>query len=193
MNRRDFIANGALAGAAVHLGQLPSTDSQAVSRRPTDGLSRDMRRTGNPRSLIMDAMGELRFVYGPELIGDMLDVGMDSITITLCDPKPTGAEALELAVDSLLEHDRYLAEHPEFFVRATSVAHVDEARRSGRMAVFYLYQNTVQFGEDVDRIDPLLSPRAAERPTHVQPPERRGLGMPGGGQRRDHSVRPPDR
>lgn len=107
----------------------------------------------NPRGLIMDAMGELRFVYGRELIGDMLDVGMDSITITLCDPKPTGAEALELAIGSLIEHDRYLAEHSEFFVRGTSVAQVDEARRSGRMAVFYLYQNTVQFGEDIDRVD----------------------------------------
>ena len=53
----------------------------------------------------------------------------------------------------MLAYDRYLAAHPDLFVRATSVADVDEARRSGRLAVFYLYQNTIQFGEDLDRID----------------------------------------
>ena len=101
----------------------------------------------------MDAMGELRVDYDAALIRDMLASSMDSITITLCDPKPEGAEALQLAIDSLLEYDRYLAAHPEFFVRATSVADLARARRSGRMAVFYLFQNTTQFGTDLDRID----------------------------------------
>jgi len=78
---------------------------------------------------------------------------MDAITITLCDPKPEGAEALELAVDSLFQHDRFLAKHPEFFVKATSVTDVDRARRERKLAVFYLYQNTVQFGKDLDRVD----------------------------------------
>jgi membrane dipeptidase len=78
---------------------------------------------------------------------------MDAITITLCDPKPEGAEALELAIDSLLQHDRFLAKHPEFFIKATSVADVDRAKRERKLAVFYLYQNTVQFGKDLDRVD----------------------------------------
>ena len=38
------------------------------------------------------------------------------------------AEAIELAVDSLLQHDRFLARHPEFFIKATTVADVDRAR-----------------------------------------------------------------
>jgi membrane dipeptidase len=33
------------------------------------------------------------------------------------------------------------------------VADVEEARRSGRLAVFYLFQNSVQFGDDLDRVD----------------------------------------
>jgi membrane dipeptidase len=101
----------------------------------------------------MDAMGELRMEYEPALIKDMLGSGLDSITITLCDPKPVGAEALELAVDSLLQHDRYLTQNPQFFVKATSVADLDRARREGKMAVYYLYQNTVQFGTELDRVD----------------------------------------
>ena len=101
----------------------------------------------------MDAMGELRPEYEPALIQDMLASGLDSITVTLCDPKPVGAEALELAIDSLHQHDRYLAANPEFFVKATSVADVERARREGKMAVFYLYQNTAQFGRETGRVD----------------------------------------
>ncbi len=102
--------------------------------------------------LIIDAMGELRPEYPASLIREMLASGMDAITVTLCDPKPEGAEALALAVDSLLEHDAYLAAHPEFFLKATRTADIDRARRTGRLAVFYLYQNTVQFGRALDRI-----------------------------------------
>lgn len=106
-----------------------------------------------PDALIWDAMGELREEYDAALLRDMLGSGMDAITITLCDPKPEGAEALELAIDSLLQHDRFLAKHPEFFVKASSVADVERARQQGKLAVFYLYQNTVQFGKDLDRVD----------------------------------------
>jgi len=106
-----------------------------------------------PDSLVMDAMGELRMQYEAALIREMLASGLDSITITLCDPKPEGAEALELAVDSLLQHDRYLTQNPAFFVKALSVADLEGARRDGKLAVFYLYQNTVQFGRELDRVD----------------------------------------
>ncbi len=103
--------------------------------------------------LIIDAMGELRPEYPASLIRDLLASGMDAITVTLCDPKPEGPEALALAVDSLLEHDAYLTAHPEFFLKATRAADIDRARRTGTLAVFYLYQNTAQFGGALDRID----------------------------------------
>ena len=137
MNRRVFIRNASTSVAAMHLG---------VRMRAIPAQQR-------PDALIWDAMGELREEYDAALLRDMLGSGMDAITITLCDPKPEGAEALELAIDSLLQHDRFLAKHPEFFVKATSVADVDRARRERKLAVFYLYQNTVQFGKDLDRVD----------------------------------------
>jgi membrane dipeptidase len=137
MNRRVFIRDASTSMAAMHLG---------VRMHITPGQRR-------PDALIWDAMGELREEYDAALLRDMLGSGMDAITITLCDPKPEGAEALELAIDSLLQHDRFLAKHPEFFVKATSVADVDRARREHKLAVFYLYQNTVQFGKDLDRVD----------------------------------------
>ena len=137
MNRRVFIRNASTSVAAMHLGVR--TVKMPEPQRPG--------------ALIWDAMGELREEYDAALLRDMLGSGMDAITITLCDPKPEGAEALELAIDSLLQHDRFLAKHPEFFVKATAVADVDRARRERKLAVFYLYQNTVQFGKDLDRVD----------------------------------------
>ncbi len=103
--------------------------------------------------LIVDAMGELRVDYPVSLIRDMLASGMDAITITLCDPKPEGSEALQLAIDSILEHDRFIASHPDLLIRARSAADIDRARREGKLAVFYLFQNTAQFGAVLDRVD----------------------------------------
>ena len=33
------------------------------------------------------------------------------------------------------------------------MADLERARREGKMAVFYLYQNTAQFGRELDRVD----------------------------------------
>jgi membrane dipeptidase len=150
MDRRGFLTSAAGAAAAVHLAPVAATARAVASPRaaPLDSSA-----LVDPRALIMDAMGELRPIYEPPLVREMLASGIDSITVTLCDPKAIGAEALELAVDGLMEYDRYLAEHPDLFVKATSVAHIDEARRSGRMAVFYLYQNATQFDDDLTRVD----------------------------------------
>jgi membrane dipeptidase len=146
MDRRAFLKRATASALAFHLRPNASVMGQEIAGRARPA-------TRDPRALIMDAMGELRPIYEPPLVREMLASGMDSITVTLCDPKPEGAEALELAVDGLLEYDRYLAAHPDLFVKATSVADVDTARRSGRLAVFYLYQNTTQFGGDLDRVE----------------------------------------
>ena len=145
MNRRTFLRASVAGAAAAHLAPRPLH----AGSPPTapEGHARD------PRALIMDAMGELRPIYERPLVREMLASGMDSITVTLCDPKAEGAQALEWAIDGLMEYDRYLAAHPDLFVKATSVRHVDEARRSGRMAVFYLYQNATQFDDDLDRVE----------------------------------------
>ena len=138
MQRRSFVRQSALSTLA--LGLAPR-------------LARGRSSAPAPRPLIMDAMGELRAEYDASVVRDMLDSGIRSITVTLCDPKPEGPAALHAAVDGLMEYDRLVAAHPEFYLKATSVVQVDEARRSGRMAVFYLFQNTVQFGDDLDRVD----------------------------------------
>ena len=114
LTRRSFLRAVAASAVATRLPATAATGATTPSR---------------PDTLVMDAMGELRMEYEAALIRDMLASGLDSITITLCDPKPVGAFALELAIDSLLQHDRYLAANPGFFVKATSVADLERARR----------------------------------------------------------------
>jgi len=157
MNRRSL-----LGAAAAGVVTLPLSARTGVTLAADDAL-------------IMDAMGELRTTYPPELIQQMLDSGMDAITVTLCDPKPVGAEALELAIDSLLEYDRFLAANPAQLLKATTVADVDAARRGGRLAVFYLFQNSVQFGADLDRVD--LFYRLGLRSCQLTYNERNAVGV----------------
>lgn len=145
MRRRDFLrgaAAAAIAGPVALPEGLARPDRRIVRARPP-----------HPRALVFDAMGELRPEYDEALIGQMLASGMDAITVTLCDPKPVGAEAIELAVDGLLTYDRLIASHPDLLLKATSAADLVRARDEGKLAVFYLYQNSEQFGADLDRVE----------------------------------------
>ncbi|OBX19243.1 hypothetical protein A9995_08985 [Erythrobacter sp. QSSC1-22B] len=105
------------------------------------------------RPLTFDAMGEVRFNYSPELVREMHASGLDAIAVTLCDPKPRGDAAYDLAMDAVLAHDRHIAQHPELFRKATSVADIERAREAGQIAVYYLLQNSTHFGPDLDNVD----------------------------------------
>jgi membrane dipeptidase len=157
MLRRTFVSHTALLGAAATL-------------RPTLVDAAQV-----PRPLIMDAMGELRNEYDEGLIRDMLGSGMRSITVTLCDPKPTGAEGLEHAIDGVIEYDKMITTRSAFFHKATAVRDIDVARRAGKMAVFYLFQNSDQFGDDLDRVD--LFYRLGVRSSQVTYNERNRAGV----------------
>src|SRR5262245_56560452 len=101
ISRRSFLAGA--AGAVCAARPSGAAPASAASARP--------------EALVMDAMGELRPDYEDALVREMLASGMDAITVTLCDPKPAGAEALALATDALLLHDRFLAGKPQLFVK----------------------------------------------------------------------------
>lgn len=142
--RRDFLA--ALTGAALLPAGLRAQTGASAQR---GGVAR---RTPN-HPLTFDAMGELRPEYDRALIADMLASGLNAIAITLCDPKPVGDEALALAFDSLLAHERWLGERADQILKARRVVDIDRARAEGKLAVFYLFQNTAPFGRSLDRID----------------------------------------
>ena len=134
MDRRHFILSGAALSAAAVF-------TPGVAARP------------KVRPLTFDAMGEVRFEYDAALIGEMRASGLDAITITLCDPKVYEGRAYEEAVQAVLDHDAHIAAHPELFLKATRVSDIDVARKNGQLALFYLFQNSTQFGRDLDNVD----------------------------------------
>ena len=134
MDRRQFILSGAALSAAMAVA--PGAAARAAAR-----------------PLTFDAMGEVRFEYDAALIGQMRASGLDAITVTLCDPKVYEGQAYEEAVQAVLDHDAHIAKHPELFLKATKTSDIDVARKNGQLALFYLFQNSTQFGRDLDNVD----------------------------------------
>ena len=109
--------------------------------------------TPTQNALVMDAMGEVREIYTDELCSEMLDAGMNSITVTLCDPKSFETQAYDWGMAGVRDYDSLISAEPEFWTKATRIADVDRAREEGRIALFYLFQNSTQFGRDLDTVD----------------------------------------
>ena len=137
MNRREFTL-GATAGAvAVGAGGM----NAFAAGSPTQ------------EALVIDAMGEIREVYTDDLCREMIDSGINSVTVTLCDPKSYEAQAYQWAMDGILEYDRLIDKESAFWMKATAVRDIQTARDSGKIALFYLFQNSTQFGKDLDNVD----------------------------------------
>lgn len=137
--RRQFTL-GAAAGAA-YLGARGLGLEALAAQSPTQ------------RALVMDAMGEIREVYTDALVGEMIDSGLNSVTVTLCDPKSYEGQAHEWAMAGVAEYDALIAAESRFWLKATSVADIERARSQGRIALFYLFQNSTQFGRDLGAVD----------------------------------------
>lgn len=117
-------------------------------------LSASLQRTSVPQgSVVFDAMGEIRDVYTPELLEQILASGLNAITVTICDPKTFEYEAMQAALDGVLAYDAYIASLPELLLKATKTADIERARKERKLAIFYLFQNSTQFGRDLDRVD----------------------------------------
>ncbi len=83
----------------------------------------------------------------------MLGSGLNSMAITLCDPKTFEDEAYDVAMDGIKLYDNYLNKYPDLFIKATTVSDIDKARKEGKLAIFYYFQTTTQYGRDLNRID----------------------------------------
>lgn len=139
-NRRHFLKQ---AGAAIGAMTMAGASGPAAASTRS--------------ALVFDAMGEIREVYGPDLLGEMIDSGINAITKTMCDPKTFERQALDVALEGIRSFDAWVERNPEQVVKATSVADLDQARRDNRIAVFYLIQNSTPFGKDLDRVDTFRS------------------------------------
>ena len=109
--------------------------------------------TSTQNSLVFDAMGEIRDVYPRKLIKEILDSGLNAITVTLCDPKTFEHEAFEAAKDGILHYDHLIAKYPDLYTKAIKVSDINISRQEGKLAIFYLFQNSTQFSRDLDLVD----------------------------------------
>jgi len=103
--------------------------------------------------LVIDALGEIRLTHSMELIGEILDSGTNAIAVTLCDPKTYGETAYDEALGAILAYDRHIDAHSERLMKATSAADAERAAASGRLGIFYQFQNATPLQRDVDRVD----------------------------------------
>jgi len=137
-DRRTFLRNTLAAAGTLGAGGLGGLASAASSPQG---------------AMVFDAMGEIRNVYTPELLQEIIDSGLNGITVTLCDPKSFERQALDWAMAGIREYDDFIAENPAQLVKALDVTDLDRARDDGKLAIFYLIQNSTPFGKDLAMVD----------------------------------------
>ena len=95
INRRNFTI-GAIAGGL-------SSSSQVFGQQlPTQN------------ALIIDAMGEIRDVYTDDLVLEIIDSGLNAITVTLCDPKTYESGEYQAAINGLCDYDSLIYRQNKF-------------------------------------------------------------------------------
>ncbi len=139
IDRRQFLAG---AAAMPLLAGLPNISFAEATGTPWNG-----------KTLIFDAMGELRDVYEDSLVEEMLASGIRSICVTLVDPKVQGQKAYNDTMEGLLYYNRFLDSKPQYYMRTTTVKDIAKAREQGKIAVFYLTQNSTHFMRNLDNVD----------------------------------------
>lgn len=110
--------------------------------------------SGQPR-VVFDALGEIRPVYTPELVDEILASGTRAIAVTVTDPKVAADAAFAQTLADLDIYDAYLASLPRHYLRARRSADADLAARRGRLAVFYNLQNSTPVEGDAARLPAL--------------------------------------
>ena len=135
MNRRNFLKTASLAVPAVALGATYTNETQQKSK-----------------PLIIDGMGEIRVNYPMSLISEVLDSGTNVVRISLGSPLPP-SKAYQIVVDTYAQYEQYINTHRDYLMKATCVADIDKAKKEGRLALMYYFQNSTPIEYDLDKID----------------------------------------
>lgn len=150
IERRDFlkaVAVGAVAGA--DLTRLDAASGSAPTRRsrPSGAQEVDLDDLYD-EAIVIDSLA-VGHEWGPETFRAIERSGYTAIQTTL------SSTNLEVAVQALAEWNRRIARHPDVLMRATSAAAVEDAKRQGKMAVIYGFQNATMVEDDVENLDVL--------------------------------------
>lgn len=131
MSTRRALLQAALAGAAL------SAAPRAFAGEP---------------AVVFDALGEMRTIYTPELVEQILASGTRAIAVTVTDPKVEAGKSLAQTNADLDAYDRYYDANAGQFIRASKATDVDRAAAERKIAVFYNLQNSTPVEADFSQI-----------------------------------------
>ena len=104
------------------------------------------------QAVVFDALGEMRTLYTPELVEQILASGTRAIAVTVTDPKVEADKSLAQTNADLDAYDRYYDANPGQFLRTNRAADVDKAAAERKIAVFYNLQNSTPVEADPGQI-----------------------------------------
>lgn len=151
IERRDFL-KALAAGALYPAGSW----AHRTDRRGEEGVL--MEGVGRAQEVDLDDLYDEAIVIDSLAVGHQWDEktyeaiersGYTGIQTTL------SSNDLETAVQALAEWNRRVSENSDTLIRATSASDIERAKREGKMAVIFGFQNATMVEDDVDNVDVL--------------------------------------
>ena len=149
-SRREFLTGLAVGAVATAFPDAHAKDARSSAWR------------GYSHATVIDALG------GP---GSANKPGKDLDAADLADVRGSGITAVNLTVGSVgsyardydgaiagIAHwDREISAHPDVLMKFNNAQDLAAAKRSGRLAIIYGFQDATPFGEDLERLDTFRS------------------------------------
>ena len=158
-NRRDFLRTAAAGAAAVPALGLPAqvaAQDGIVSGEP--GVRRAQRRVKAPQD------AEIAALYERSVVIDSLAVGHEWDEVEYAAVEATGytaiqttlpSQSFEIAARALEEWNARVTARSDLLINARTAADIERAKREGKMAVVYGFQNATMIERSLDNIERL--------------------------------------
>jgi membrane dipeptidase len=148
VSRRGFVS--AIAAGALASALRPSRADAAAGA--------DASWRGYSKAIVIDALGGPGNANKPGALldaADLADVRASGITAVNLTVGSVGSYAkdYDAAIEGIAHWDAEIAAHPDTLMRFRDARDFAEAKRSGRLAIIYGFQDTTPFDEDSDRVD----------------------------------------
>ena len=145
--RRNFLTSMTAATLAAALPKARAADT-AASAATWKGYA---------KASVIDALGSPGSAnrQGPLDAASLADIRASGLTAVNLTVGSVGSYAHDYdnAIADIARWDADIAKHPDVLMKFSTARDLVEAKRSGRLAVIYGFQDTTQLGEDLDRLD----------------------------------------
>jgi membrane dipeptidase len=161
-NRRSFATIGiAMQSTSVSRRSFVSAiaaGALASALRPSRADAADTSWQGYSKATVIDALGGPGNANKPGALldaADLADVRASGLTAVNLTVGSVGnyAKDYDAAIESIAHWDAEILAHPDTLMRFRDARDFAEAKRSGRLAIIYGFQDATPFGEDLERLD----------------------------------------